>query len=501
MPSRLATLSLLLLAAAGAAARPARDAQIALGGAAAPLAGLAVEPAGPFERVTLAALPGYALRVMAPGALSLCDTNTTLQRTGYLDVDDDKHFFFWFFESHHQPESDPVSLWLNGGPGCSSMTGLFMELGPCRPRKGGSNTRHNRYGWNNRANMIFLDQPVNVGFSYSDSGKDVQDTPSSAKDVDAFMRLFFAKFPKYTSSDFHVFGESYAGHYIPAIGSTIVENNKKAGKDKPKINLKSLGIGNGLVDPLNQYEFYPEMACNSPDYPPSLDEETCDQMRSKVSTCKSLISACYNYQNTFSCVPASIYCNQALIGPFSNTGKNVYDVRKKCEGGNLCYPILGDIEKYLNQPQVKKALGVDPDRKFVSCNMQINQEFVMKGDWMKPFVRMLPPLLNDGLRVLIYAGDADFICNWIGNKAWTGELEWKGKDGYLAAKDLPFNNTLEEGAGEYRTFENFSFLKVFGAGHMVPYDQPLNSVEMFERWIEGVDFGAKWKSVQPPAKK
>jgi cathepsin A (carboxypeptidase C) len=83
------------------------------------------------------------------------------------------------------------------------------------------------------------------------------------------------------------------------------------------------------------------MACNSPDYPPSLDEETCDNMRSKWPTCKNLISACYNFQNTFSCVPAAIYCNNAMIGPYSNTGKNVYDVRKDCEGGNLCYPILG----------------------------------------------------------------------------------------------------------------------------------------------------------------
>lgn len=134
------------------------------------------------------------------------------------------------------------------------MTGLFMELGPCRPKKGGSDTKYNRYGWNNRASMIFLDQPVNVGFSYSDSGKNVRNTVSAAKDVDAFLRLFFAKFPKYAKNDFHVFGESYAGHYIPVIGSTILEGNAKS---KQKINLKSLGIGNGLVDPLTQYEFYP----------------------------------------------------------------------------------------------------------------------------------------------------------------------------------------------------------------------------------------------------
>lgn len=266
-----------------------------------------------YQRITLAEYPRYALRVMEPGSLELCDRNGTEQVVGYLDVDDDKHFFFWFFASHRNPAADPVALWLNGGPGCSSMTGLFMELGPCRPRKGGDSTKFMQFGWNRHASMIFLDQPVNVGFSYSDSGKDVQDTVSAAKDVDAFLRLFFSKYTKYGKNEFHVFGESYAGHYIPAIGAQIVESNKAA---KVKVNLKSLGIGNGLVDPLNQYEFYAEMGCNSPDYPPSLSDEDCESMRSKWPTCKSLISACYNFGNTFSCVPSAIYCNNAMMGPY-----------------------------------------------------------------------------------------------------------------------------------------------------------------------------------------
>jgi cathepsin A (carboxypeptidase C) len=279
----------------------------------------------------------------------------------------------------------------------------------------------------------------------------VTDTESAAKDVHAFLLLFLAKFPEYRELAFHVFGESYAGHYIPAIGREIAEGNrlhaeKKKGKKpakppaeppakppaeppaeppakppaeppakpspphKPskKINLVSLGIGNGLVDPLTQYDYYIPMACENKDYPPVLEEGVCDDMRSKLETCKKLIAACYQYQNAITCVPSSIYCNSAELNPYVQSGRNPYDVRKDCEGGNLCYPILGDIESYLNRDDVRSKLGIAPERKFVSCNTKINGEFLMKGDWMKPFHTLLPPLLEEGIKVLIYAGDADF---------------------------------------------------------------------------------------------
>ena len=92
----------------------------------------------------------------------------------------------------------------------------------------------------------------------------------------------------------------------------------------------------------------------------------------------------------------------------------------------------------------------------------------MNGDWNKPYVNDLPPLLEEGVRILIYAGDADFICNWFGNKAWTKLLEWYGQDGFNEAKDVAWKSKLSgKPLGEYRTFENFAFLRVYEAGHMV----------------------------------
>ncbi|KAF9326742.1 hypothetical protein BG006_009872 [Podila minutissima] len=432
------------------------------------------------KTLTHESFPGVQMRLKEP---KLCD-NTVKQYSGYLDVGADKHFFFWFFESRNKPKSDPLTLWLNGGPGCSSLTGLFMELGPCAVKEDGSGTVFNPHSWNSNSSVIFLDQPTNVGFSYGDT---VSNTFTAAKDVYALLQVFFKEFPEYQRLDFHVAGESYAGHYIPAIGQEINTQNKLMSTPLHRppgiqhINLASLLIGNGLTDPKVQYEYYPEMACRN-SYGPVLDDATCNKMAEAYPACADLIQSCYDTNSVFRCLPAAAYCNKEMIAPYQMSKQNPYDVRKKCEGdGGLCYPILDTIQEYLNQEDVKAALGVQVDE-YKSCNMQINMRFMLQGDWMKPFHHMVPPLLEDGIRVLLYSGDADFICNWMGNKAWALELPWSGQAKLQEKKDKKWFANGDH-AGDVRTSGPLTYLRVFGAGHMVPYDKPAESLEMFNTWI------------------
>ena len=389
---------------------------------------------------------------------------------------------FWdagFFESRNDPENDPVVLWLNGGPGCSSLTGLFLELGPASIDKN-LKIIDNPYSWNNNASVIFLDQPVNVGYSYS--GGSVSDTVAAGKDVYALLSLFFKQFPEYATQDFHIAGESYAGHYIPVFASEILAHKKR------NINLQSVLIGNGLTDALNQYEYYQPMACGEGGYPAVLDESSCQSMENALPRCLSMIESCYSSESVWSCVPASIYCNNALLGPYQRTGQNVYDVRGKCEdSSNLCYSELGYISEWLNKESVREALGAEVDG-YDSCNMDINRNFLFHGDWMKPFHRLVPGLLEQ-IPVLIYAGDADFICNWLGNKAWSDALEWPGHKDYASAsmEDLKISDGDNKGDkfGQVKSSGNFTFMRIYGAGHMVPLDQPEAGVEFLNRWIQG----------------
>jgi cathepsin A (carboxypeptidase C) len=191
-----------------------------------------------------------------------------------------------------------------------------------------------------------------------------------------------------------------------------------------------------------------------------------------------------------------------MIGPYQRTGQNVYDVRGKCEDeSNLCYSALGYISEYLNRADVMKALGAEVSS-YDSCNFDINRNFLFQGDWMQPFHRLVPGILEQ-IPVLIYAGDADFICNWLGNQGWTEALEWPGQKDFNKAsiEDLK----LDDGKkfGKVKTSGNFTFMQIFGAGHMgknhakpralhmltcwllVPMDQPEASLDFLNRWIGG----------------
>ena len=152
--------------------------------------------------------PHHSIRIKKQDD-SICNSHTT-QYTGWLDVGP-KHLFFWYFESRTAPKDDPLVLWLTGGPGVSSMLALLEELGPCLINEHGNGTTYNQYGWNKAANLLFVDQPAGVGFSYLDKGEPVPSNSfTAAEDLHIFLQIFVSKaFPKLKDQEFHISGESY----------------------------------------------------------------------------------------------------------------------------------------------------------------------------------------------------------------------------------------------------------------------------------------------------
>merc|ERR1712054_635147 len=201
-----------------------------------------------------------------------------------------------------------------------------------------------------------------------------------------------------------------------------------------------------------------------------------------MSSCVKSIHECNSDgANATACLAASEGCNLITQIPYKLTGKNPYDMRIPCEHGNLCYD-FDMIETYLNSDTVQADLGVSG--KWGSCNMAVNLLFQYAGDWMHNFHTKIPELLHDGIEVLIYAGDVDYICNWLGNKAWTKVLEWDKTDAYNKAEDKEWQVDGQTVA-KLRSADNLHFMQVYEAGHMVPMDKPAEALAMVNAFISG----------------
>ncbi|KAJ9103145.1 hypothetical protein QFC21_002567 [Naganishia friedmannii] len=458
-----------------------------------------------YDTLTHPSHPEYRLRITSESHRAahpaICDPDVK-QISGYLDISENKHLFFWFFESRSSPSEDPLVLWLNGGPGCSSTTGLLFELGPCQVAKEGKdakvNVTDNQYSWTNKANVIFLDQPVGVGYSYSDD-EQVNNSPAAAEDVYAFLTLFVGKYSKYRKNDFHISGESYAGTYLPNIAHVIHNENKRllsmsaSARPLPILNFKSVLIGNGLSQPDIQFASVPEYACDS-EYAVYEDPQgsECTSLRSKMSRCENLAKSCFKTNSKFTCVPAELICWNGF-GQLQDLGLNMYDTRKKCDrsedaDGPLCYRQMGWIEEYMNSQEVKNALGAPKDVKFQSCNMDINRNFLFNGDVMRETSLLMVPLVNEGIRLLIYAGVRDLMCNYIGNEQWVDVLPTKYNEEFMNSTATPFIDSDKKETGYVRSAGkgagNVAFMAIYDAGHMVPQDQPVASLDMLQRWLD-----------------
>jgi len=152
----------------------------------------------------------HSIRIKQQQNDTLCNAHSN-QYTGWLDVGA-KHIFFWYFESQDSPSDDPLLLWLTGGPGGSGMIGMLQENGPCLINEYANGTVYNEYGWSKNANVIYVDQPAGVGFSYVDEGAPIPGTSfTAAEDMYHFLQLFTSDvFPRLKGKEFHITGESYA---------------------------------------------------------------------------------------------------------------------------------------------------------------------------------------------------------------------------------------------------------------------------------------------------
>ncbi|XP_073274147.1 serine carboxypeptidase-like [Primulina huaijiensis] len=384
----------------------------------------------------------------------------------------DSRMFYYFFESRNNSKTDPVVLWLTGGPGCSAAIPLFYENGPFHITNNLSLT-WNEFGWDKGSNLLYVDQPIGTGFSYSSDPADIRhDEEGVSNDLYDFLQEFFKVHPELTGNKFFLTGESYAGHYIPKLATRILQGNKN--KEGININLQGLAIEGGMVWPEIQYQSYPDYALNMS----LITKADHDMLNASVSQCANEAKLC-GLDSGAKCKDAYVTCNKIFQKILEiNPDINYYDIRKKCQGP-MCYD-FSNVERFMNLKSVKTALGVG-DREFVLCSTNVYE--AMTVDFMRNLEVDLPPILEGEIKVLIYVGDHDLIYNWFGISRWTDATVWSEQQVFKSSTLMPcsvdrVNVALNKGAGP------FVFLIMNNAGHFIAMDQPYYIWELIKDWMK-----------------
>lgn len=412
------------------------------------------------------------------------------QYAGYITVNESsgRALFYWLTEAEGHAESKPLILWLNGGPGCSSIAyGAMQEIGPFRIFPNASGLFRSEYSWNKVANILFLESPAGVGFSYTNTSSDLKTSGDrrTAEDAHTFIVRWFERFPQYKGRVFYIMGESYAGHYVPQLAKLVYERNVK-GVEKPYINLKGLMVGNGVMDgyydSVGQIEYWWDHALISDNSYRNI-LKACDFHKENVSAlCNRLVEDAFNID--FGDIdPYSIYTpvcktntqSRRLAARRSKSNPSVRHVA----GYNPCSENYAEI--YFNHPDVQKALHANTTGipyNWTGCSN------VLFNNWQDSAFSVLPvykELISAGFKIWLFSGDVDAVVPVTGTRYGVEHLDLKTKEKWFS--------WYVDGqvGGRCQAYDGLSLVTIRNAGHQVPYTQPKRGFVLIKSYLASGD--------------
>ncbi|XP_010472298.1 PREDICTED: serine carboxypeptidase-like 10 isoform X1 [Camelina sativa] len=394
--------------------------------------------------------------------------------TGYIGIGEEENIqvFYYFIKSEKNPKEDPLLLWLDGGPGCSSLGGLLFENGPLALKSEVYNgitpsLVSTTYSWTKMANIIYLDQPVGAGFSYSRTPIGKTSDTIEVKRIHDFLQKWLSKHPQFISNSFYVTGDSYSGMIVPALVQEISKGNYIC--CKPPINLQGYVLGNPITYAEHEKNYRIPFA-----YGMSLiSDELYESMK---RTCKG------NYENVD---PRDTKCLKLVEEYHKCTDKIntqhilLPDCDKKGKGvtsPDCYYYVYFLIECWANDERVREALHVTKGTKgqWDRCNWTIPYD--------NDIISSVPYHANNsirGYRSLIYSGDHDITMPFQATQAWIKSLN------YSIVHDWRPWMIKDQIAGYTRTYSNkMTYVTIKGGGHTAEY-LPNETSIVFQRWISG----------------
>uniref|UniRef100_A0A7C9F6F9 Uncharacterized protein n=1 Tax=Opuntia streptacantha TaxID=393608 RepID=A0A7C9F6F9_OPUST len=415
-----------------------------------------------FAATIVKSIPGY------PGSLPF------RLETGYIGTGEEEEIqlFYYYIKSERDPKTDPLLIWLNGGPGASAVSGLVFEIGPLRfnfpaCRQSGVPTFElNPYAWTKVASVVFVDSPVGTGFSYSTTSEGYySDDITASRHIHEFLRKWLlVEHVEFQENPLYIIGDSYSGITVPLVVQEILNGNKAG--IRPLMNLKGYSLGNPLTEELlsSRYEFARRVSLLSDELYEATrqschgDYENVDARNTRCLKNLQAISNDLDPLCSYHILEPSLY---APIPP------------KWSREGDYRW-----VDIWANDLKVREALHIREGTKphWVRYNTTLAYTTNVKSsfDYHQNFTK-------ESLHALVYSGDQDLAMPYVGSFAWITRLNlpiidrwrpWFTK-GQVAGYTTKYSNARY----------HLTFATVKGAGHTAAEYKPQECFNMFTKWL------------------
>ncbi|XP_028968792.1 venom serine carboxypeptidase-like [Galendromus occidentalis] len=405
--------------------------------------------------------------------------------SGFITVNEkcQSNMFFWFFprlrndSSPSKTEKDqfnttsPLVLWMQGGPGASSLFGLFVETGPFQVNMDLTLTLRPT-SWLKYASLLYLDNPVGSGFSFT-ADEDCYPTDQQAigDDLTDFVRQFYVLFPEFISTPLYIGGQSYAGKYVPTLSYRLATDEGFA-----FVPLQGMIIGNGFSDPIHMLEYGDFLEGVG-----LLNREQADEISQQTKIARKMIRLKMY-------VEAYALIDQLIVGAFTPQGTIIQNLTGIGHYYNILRsghpPEMTFFYHYLHMERVKKAIHAGGRN--ISDGAAIRRALI--PDMMQSVADQFAKLLDNGYRVLFYSGQLDIIVNYVCVENFFHNLVWSGAKKWRNTKRKQWRIDGPQVVGFVRQVNNLTEVMIRNAGHIAPFDQPWPTLDMFRRFIDGLQF-------------
>ena len=400
----------------------------------------------------------------------------------YVTVRPNARIFWWFYGAHDQQRDKlPLVLWLQGGPGASGTGfGNFEEIGPLY-----QNSTARKTTWIQKTNVLFIDSPVGAGFSYvTDPVAYTRNVTQIADDLLVVFKAFLKNLTIFEDVPFYIFGESYGGKMAAEFGQRLYETIERK---EIKCNFKGVALGDSWISPVDsilswgkylyQYSLLDTLDLRAVQSSAGQVVNYFDQGLYKKSTAywsktRDLVSLFTDNVNVYNVL-------QHNASPFRDSN----DIIDRLYDRHLAVYYQNNLKSFMNTV-IRKKLGIIPDN--VTWGSQATDTFNYQSeDFMKPAIKAVDYLISKGLKIIVYQGQFDMLCNTAGAEKWTSKLQWSGLQGfnYATRKPLYIDGKIGQTQAFLKSFKNFSFYFVMNAGLMVPLDNGEMALKMLEEII------------------